>query len=151
MPPFPEIAQSIGAPPLTGAGICNGGLQVVNPSPEIYDQILSSLSTPTKTENYEFSDQSLLSDVFRGQWLPLSYKYNALKTLRWCHQRIWRDEEVKNVHYILNPKPWDESEEEKKHGFGDAGMGRDFCNGWWWECNDERKAKEKEAGIEDEW
>jgi len=35
----------------------------------------------------------------------LSYRYNALKTLRYCHKEMWRDEDVKNVHLILK-KPW---------------------------------------------
>lgn len=90
-----------------GLGICNGGLQVVEPSRQTYAQILTALSQPTATANYDFADQSLLSDVFNGNWHPLSYKYNALKTLKLIHPRVWDESEVANIHYILTPKPWD--------------------------------------------
>ena len=43
------------------------------------------------------------------------------------------------MHYVLSPKPWDDRESE------------DFTHKWWWECNDARVAKEKEAGISDGW
>ncbi|KAG0129301.1 nucleotide-diphospho-sugar transferase [Tuber indicum] len=135
----PEEALKTGAPSTIGLGICNGGLQVVQPSQKLYDQIVKTLNSPDATQNYDFADQSLLSDTFRGRWVPLSYVYNALKTLRWCHKEIWNDDEVKNVHYVLSPKPWDNRESEE------------FTHKWWWECNDARVAKEKEVGISDGW
>ncbi|KAL7272778.1 hypothetical protein RUND412_004400 [Rhizina undulata] len=137
--PRPAEAQKQGAPSDFGLGICNGGLLVVQPSKKIYQQITATIQAPSKTSNYDFADQSLLSDTFRGRWVPLSYRYNALKTLRWCHGEIWRDEDVKNVHYILAPKPWDDR--------GDA----EWTHGWWWTANDERQAKEKELGVGDGW
>lgn len=129
--PDPDTAQERGAPTNTGLAICNGGLQVVNPSAASYDKIIGAMASPTMTDNYEFADQSLLSDVFRDSWVPLSYKYNALKTLRDIHQPIWRDEEVKNVHYILTPKPWDLRDPENE------------LFEWWWKINDERHEHEK--------
>lgn len=101
-----------------------------------------------KIMSYDFADQSLLSDVFYGRWVAIPYVYNALKTLRWkdVHAPIWRDEYVKNVHYILSPKPWDESPEERKKGEKE---GRDGTHEWWWKFNDERLAEEKKSGIED--
>jgi hypothetical protein len=60
----------------------NGGLQVVVPSAEAYDAISSALGSEATTE-YEFSDQSLLGDIFNGRWVGIPYIYNALKTLRW--------------------------------------------------------------------
>lgn len=81
----------------------------------------------------------MLSDTFRGRWVPLSYRYNALKTLRWNHKDIWKDEDVKNVHYILSPKPWETKDSD------------DPTFAWWWECNDKRMTKEKEMGIQDGW
>lgn len=132
----PEAAQLEGAPSNSGAGVCNGGLQVVKPSMETYKQITTALLDPTKTGAYDFSDQSLISDIFFGKWAPLPYTYNALKTLRWCHKEIWRDDEVKNVHYILSPKPWeDRSIDDPTHK-------------WWWDLNDKRLADEKAAGLE---
>lgn len=136
--PTPQPAQTTGAPATIGLGIPNGGLQVVNPSRATYDIIVSQLATSATCE-YEFADQSLLSDVFCGRWVPLPYIYNALKTLRWegIHDSIWRDERVKNVHYILNPKPWDE--DDPRPG--------DPTHEWWREVNGGRLEEERARGI----
>jgi lipopolysaccharide biosynthesis glycosyltransferase len=121
----------------------NGGLQVVNPSKEIYNQILDHLNGDNAI-NMEFADQSLLSDLYRGQWVPLPYIYNALKTLRWkgVHDAIWRDDKVKNMHYILSPKPWDEMDKQ-----GNS-TSKDETHRWWVDYNKKRLAAEKEAGVE---
>lgn len=133
-----DNAQTHGAPSTTGLGIVNGGLQVVNPSKVVYEQISSHLASPS-VMNYDFADQSLLSDLFSGKWVPLPYTYNALKTLRDIHKPIWRDEEVKVLHYILSPKPWDENET------GDI----QETHRWWWKVNHERLEAEKGNGIDD--
>ncbi|MCJ1476962.1 hypothetical protein MMC13_005632 [Lambiella insularis] len=137
----PDKAQTEGPPSTAGFGMPNGGLQVVNPSAAVYDMILESMSNSSSIENYEFADQSLLSDVFKGRWVPLPYTYNALKTLRWkgVHAPIWRDSEIKNVHLILSPKPWDEK----------PGKESDETHKWWWDVNLERLAVEKKKGIDD--
>lgn len=121
--------------------MANGGLQVVNPGEATYDAILEHMSTSSAVENYEFADQSLLSDLFAGRWVALPYIYNALKTLRWkdVHAPIWRDDEVKNVHWILSPKPWDEK----------PGESTDETHNWWWAGNKQRLADEASRGIED--
>ena len=136
-----DTAQTNGASSTAGLGMPNGGLQVVNPSKNLYDQILHSLTSSSKVENYEFADQSLLSDLFWGRWVPLPYTYNALKTLRWkdVHSPIWRDESVKNIHYILSPKPWDEKLGEESNE----------THAWWLKANEERIAEEKGSGISD--
>ncbi|SMQ46681.1 unnamed protein product [Zymoseptoria tritici ST99CH_3D1] len=139
----PEKAQVEGADSGAGLAMPNGGLQVVVPSKEVYDLILSKLDSPDI--NYDFADQSLLGDLFRGRWVALPYVYNALKTLRWkgVHDAIWRDESIKNVHYIMSPKPWDESESDK------GKEGRDGSHGWWWVVNDRRLEEERKRGIDD--
>jgi lipopolysaccharide biosynthesis glycosyltransferase len=118
----------------------NGGLQVVNPSLATYDLILAQLSNETSM-SYDFADQSLLSDVFNGRWVALPYVYNALKTMRsqGVHSEIWRDDEVKNVHYILSPKPWDEK-------MGECSL---EVHEWWWVVNNERLESEKGKRIRD--
>jgi hypothetical protein len=140
----PEKAQTEGAPSTAGLAMPNGGLQVVVPSAEAYDAISSALGSEATTA-YEFSDQSLLGDVFNGRWVGIPYIYNALKTLRWkgVHDAIWRDDKVKNVHYILSPKPWDENDDDKKK------EGRDGSNQWWWDINEKRLVEEKKNGIDD--
>lgn len=137
----PDAAQTKGAPPTAGLGMPNGGLQVVNPSKILYESILDRMKTSSAVESYEFADQSLLSDLFMGRWVALPYIYNALKTLRWedVHSSIWRDEEVKNIHYILSPKPWDEQ----------PGEGVDETHQWWWSMNLERRAEEAQRNVED--
>lgn len=118
----------------------NGGLQVVNPSKATYELILQQLANETSM-SYDFADQSLLGDLFNGRWVALPYTYNALKTMRSkdVHGAIWKDEEVKNVHYILSPKPWDEA----------PGKSSAEIHEWWWPINDERRAAEKNKGIDD--
>ena len=134
----PEMAQRQGAPASAGLGMPNGGLQVVNPSQTLYNLILQRLSSGS-IDSYEFADQSLLGDLFNGRWVALPYTYNALKTLRTVHEPIWFDKEVKNIHYILSPKPWDEkpgSESQETHK-------------WWIEANLDRLEEEKNKGLED--
>jgi lipopolysaccharide biosynthesis glycosyltransferase len=111
--------------------------------------IVAKLETPS-TSNYDFADQSLLADVFPGRWVSLPYVYNALKTLRWkgVHDTIWRDERVKNIHYILIPKPWDENEVERK-GEGGTCQDRGSVSSWWWDFTKERWEEEKAKGIYD--
>ena len=118
----------------------NGGLQVVNPSTEVYQLIQDQLANDT-TMDYDFADQSLLGDVFHGRWVALPYIYNALKTLRveGVHHQIWKDDKVKNIHYILSPKPWDEA----------PGKCSQESHEWWWVVNLERLEAEKSRNIED--
>jgi hypothetical protein len=141
----PGEAQTVGADPAVGPlGFMNGGLQVVNPSQEVYDQILAYLNSPAAA-NLEFADQSLLSDLYRGRWVPLPYVYNALKTMRWSgvHSEIWQDDRVKNIHYILAPKPWDEYDAD-----GNS-TSTDETHKWWQAVNKERLEKEKAQEIDD--
>ena len=135
----PNDAQVHGAPPTAGLGMPNGGIQVVNPSQTLYNLILERMTTGSAVENYEFADQSLLSDLFGGRWVAIPYIYNALKTLRSAHSPIWRDDEIKNIHYILSPKPWDERPGEESQE----------THKWWIEANLERLTEEKREGIDD--
>jgi len=137
----PDKAQTEGAPPTAGIACPNGGLQVVNPSKGVFDKILATLQDQDLTSSYEFADQSLLGERFHGRWVTIPYIYNALKTMRWkgVHDAIWRDDEVKNIHYILSPKPWDETIE----------TAADESHKWWIKLNDERVVGDKASGIED--
>lgn len=140
----PDAAQVEGVASDYGVTMPNGGLQVVIPSVDTYELILAALQDD-KTSSYDFSDQSLLGDVFRGRWVPLPYVYNALKTLRWkgVHDAFWRDECVKNVHYILGPKPFEETEADLKD------EKRDQTHAWWWDVNAKRMEYEKARGVDD--
>lgn len=122
-------------------GFINGGLQVVNPSAALYDQIVEHMNTGKV--DMDFADQSLLSDLYRDRWVPLPYTYNALKTMRRAgvHDAIWRDEEVKNVHYILSPKPWDEIGPDGEF------TGTEESHGWWVGFDRERRNGERMGGV----
>lgn len=141
----PEEAQTEGISPSVGPlGFMNGGLQVVNPSTAHYDRIVAFMEEGAA--NMDFADQSLLSELFRDRWVALPYVYNALKTLRWkgVHDAIWRDDHVRNVHYILAPKPWDEVDAQGNWS------GTDETHRWWADMNRERKADEKAKGVPDD-
>ena len=141
----PDLAQSQGAPVTAGLGILNSGILVIRPSAKSYDTILRGLADSSAVANYQFPDQDLLADLFRGRWVPLPYIYNALKTMRSedVHAPIWRDAEVKNVHYILSPKPWNERLEDVKIVKNDIHL-------WWWTVNGERKIAEASMNIDDD-
>lgn len=141
----PDAAQEEGADPATvPLAILNGGLQVVRPCKELFVQIVEHMED--NAASMDFADQSLLSDLFRGRWVALPYTYNALKTLRWegVHDAIWRGDRVKNVHYILTPKPWEDLDQN-----GDANPGAEETTGWWAAINKERRAQELAKGVND--
>ncbi|KAK5695550.1 hypothetical protein LTR97_009060 [Elasticomyces elasticus] len=120
----PDQAQTEGAPPTAGLAMPNGGLQVVVPSMGTYNLILSSLEGD-KIDSFDFADQSV-------------------------HDAIWRDDQVKNMHYLLSPKPWDEDEGFKKVPWdSEERKGRDPANEWWWDVSRRRWGEEKGRGIED--
>ena len=137
----PDTAQHEGPPPTAGICCPNGGLVVCNPCTAIYDKIMDTLKNGDLTSSYDFPDQSLLGERFYGRWVGLPYIYNALKMMKWSgvHDAIWRDGEVKNVHYGLSPKPWEENPAEP----------RDGSNVWWHEINAERLEQERSKGIKD--
>ncbi|KAF9892033.1 glycogenin [Aspergillus nanangensis] len=139
---MPIDAQTTGAASSTGVGMLNSGLLVVHPSQTVWKQIQAALLIPERTDKYDFPDQELLSDVFRGRWVPLPYVYNALKTMRWegVHAAIWRDDQVKNIHYIFAKKPWHEDP---------ADPTLDETNQWWWAANSERQQLDQQKGITD--
>ena len=87
-------------------------------------------------EGYIFPDQDLLADVWRGRWAPLPWYYNALKTLRVVHERLWKDDEVKCVHYILAHKPW-----HTRPGPDTRDDMYDEVNRWWWTEYDKLEKK----------
>ncbi|KAL8400398.1 hypothetical protein RB594_000696 [Gaeumannomyces avenae] len=140
-----DAAQEEGADPAkVPIPMLNGGLQVLRPNGALFAQIVEYMEE--NAASMDFADQSLLSDLFRGRWVPLPYTYNALKTLRWegVHDAIWRDDRVKNLHYILTPKPWEDLDQN-----GDANPGAEETTGWWAAINKERKAKELANGVDD--
>jgi lipopolysaccharide biosynthesis glycosyltransferase len=124
----PERAQIEGPPTSAGVGKVNSGTLVIVPSEGTYALIAARMADAAATSRYTFPDQDLISDLFGDRWVSLPYVYNALKTLRWkeVHAPIWRDDRVKNMHYISIPKPWAEENIT------------DVTYEWWWKMNKER-------------
>jgi inositol 3-alpha-galactosyltransferase len=124
-----EVAAPITAAARPTYRLLNGGMFLFNPTGELWDRILQHFNTTDQLKNYQFPDQDFLAEFFRDKWYPLSWKYNALKTMRYWHPRIWRDDKLVVLHYIVD-KPW----ERKLGPNGIAGhLGRDGdTHGWWW-------------------
>ena len=58
----------------------------------------------------------------------MPWVYNALKTLRATHKNLWRDDEVRCLHYIFPEKPW-KARVRKGDGVDDLKE----MDLWWWE------------------
>ncbi|KDN50215.1 hypothetical protein RSAG8_01551, partial [Rhizoctonia solani AG-8 WAC10335] len=115
----------------------------LNTDPEVTNQIIHGLNTDPEVTKYGFPDQDFLSSHFRNRVKFLGYEYNALKPMRKCHNVIWRDENVRNVHYILKDKPWVLPEGTDK-------LDEQFhvVHEWWW---DEWRRLEAEMKKEKWW
>lgn len=86
--------------------LLNSGVVVLTPSRENAQNISSFLHTSPLIPTFKFPDQDFLAELFRGRWRPLPWIYNALKSLRHVHPEIWRDEDIRCLHYIYAEKPW---------------------------------------------
>ncbi|PKY53309.1 nucleotide-diphospho-sugar transferase [Rhizophagus irregularis] len=126
-------------PPVELKGYFNSGLLVLTPSKQIFEDLSNYLYNHPDVNSLSFPDQDVLNECFKGKWVPLSYTYNALKTLRTCHPSIWEDKAVRNVHYIMSDKPWkkeivdfeQEYDDVKKTGDQEA-ISLFILNSWWW-------------------
>ncbi|KAH9857925.1 glycosyltransferase family 8 protein [Lenzites betulinus] len=119
--------------------LLNSGLVVLRPSREVFDTLHRFLEESPLVPTFKFPDQDLLAAVFRNRWTPLPWHYNALKTLRIIHAELWRDEEVRCVHYILSDKPWRARPEAADPQYV-------VLNRWWWEVYEQLR---EEMGVSD--
>ena len=126
-------AQSKGVRCNYGIGELNGGLIILQPGAEVHHKVMRVFDEECAAGRIlQFADQTLQSMAFAGQWVPLPYIYNALKTLRECHAEIWDDDHVKIVHYIM-AKPWNDK---------DGGDKTQPTHAWWRAENEERRMAE---------
>ncbi|EMR08293.1 hypothetical protein PNEG_03138 [Pneumocystis murina B123] len=123
-----------------GIKMLNSGLVVLNPNPEEFAIILDHVRNCEKypLSMLNFAEQSLLSCLYEEKWMPLPYIYNALKTLRTVHEKLWNDDDVKILHYILD-KPW--------HDENESLNSQDPTHAWWWTLEKERLEKETNSII----
>jgi len=109
--------------------LLNSGLFVLTPSAALAQSIVDFLHTSPLVPTFSFPDQDFLAAFFRGRWKPLPWVYNALKMLKVIHKNLWRDEEVRCLHYILPDKPW-KTRVRKDDVVVDELKEMDL---WWWE------------------
>ncbi|KAF4977477.1 hypothetical protein FZEAL_5996 [Fusarium zealandicum] len=121
--------------------LLNGGMFIFHPSRILWEKMLSYFNSSPLLSTFQFPDQDFLAHFFEGKWLALGWQYNAIKTMRYWHPNIWRDDEVVCLHYIVD-KPW-----AKRIGRdGSAGYKGDdgVTHQWWWQMyqswEDERTA-----------
>ncbi|KAI4216614.1 MAG: hypothetical protein LQ351_001103 [Letrouitia transgressa] len=109
--------------------LLNGGLLLYCPSKQLWNEVLHSFNTSTKLGGYKLPDQEFLADFFAQRWLPLPWKYNAIKTMESWHRNVWRDDAIHGLHWIVD-KPW----QKRIASDGIAGyLGRDVkTHSWWW-------------------
>lgn len=121
----------------------NSGVFVFQPSAKLRDRVMEAF-TKANHAAYKFTDQAFLFDFFRDRWTPLTWQYNALKPFRPWHGNVWRDNEVKIIHFVMD-KPWS----KRVSSDGIAGLaGRDgWTHSQWWivcEAWREKRAEDKQ-------
>jgi inositol 3-alpha-galactosyltransferase len=165
----PDALTHVPPVPKSGTGkkthtLLNGGLFLFDPSKELWEKMLDTLNTDESINDFMFPDQDFLAYFFLDRWKPLPWHYNALKTWRYWHPEMWRDEEVGVLHYIVD-KPWNarvktvrkecdgvdgaqvdgagDAQEEKIAGY----LGRDGeTHSWWWDVYEEWIKSRKSMG-----
>ncbi|QRW14305.1 glycosyltransferase family 8 protein [Ceratobasidium sp. AG-Ba] len=116
-PNNPQVLHLIGA-----------GLVVLIPNDDTHSELLRALHSDRNASKYIFVEQDFLANYFKGRIKYLGYEYNAVKPMRECHKDLWRDEGVRNVHYVLKDKPWSIPE-----GSGTLEAQFRVVHGWWWD------------------
>ena len=140
--PVPPTSSSSG---IAEHRLLNSGMFIFHPSPALWTTLLTFFQDSPRLSTYNFPDQDFLADFFIDKWQSLGWEYNALKTMRYWHENIWRDDQVKVLHYIVD-KPW----ERRIASDGVAGhLGRDeVTHRWWWdEWEEWRAARRGESEL----
>lgn len=125
--------------------LLNSGMFLYRPSAELWERMLHFFNTTDRLSGYKFPDQDFLADFFQNKWMALGWQWNALKTMRYWHPAMWRDDEVVCLHYIVD-KPW----AARVSTTGAAGYkGNDGeTHSWWWqELADWEVAREDDPEV----
>ena len=111
--------------------LLKSGVFLYRPSPALWDAMLECFNTSKELSTFQFPDQDFLDRFFSHKWRPISWKYNAIKTMKEWHPNIWRAEAL---HYIKD-KSWERR--VASDGLG-GHLGRDGeTHGWWWDIWEE--------------
>ncbi|KAI9818408.1 MAG: hypothetical protein M1827_000466 [Pycnora praestabilis] len=123
--------------------LLNSGLFIFHPGAELWDSMLNFFNTTPLLSTFSFPDQDFLAEFFRYKWVSIGWQFNALKTMRYWHPDMWRDDEVRGLHYIVD-KPWAARVPED----GIAGyLGRDgVTHQWWWDEYEDWERSTRERG-----
>ena len=122
--PVPPCAR-----PTDTYALLNGGVFLYKPSETLWQAMHHYFLTSPELSSFQFPDQDFLGHFYHGKWLSLPWKYNGLKTMKQWHTNIWRDNEVRGLHYIVD-KPW--KTRVASDGIG-GHLGRDGeTHSWWW-------------------
>ena len=108
----------------------NGGMFVFQPSQDLWHEMMDNFDTNNHLGDMKFPDQDFLAEFFEDRWVSMPWRFNALKTWRYWHSNIWRDESIVCLHYIVD-KPW----ASRVADDGTAGYkGNDgVTHKWWWD------------------
>lgn len=123
--------------------LMNSGVFMFHPSSDLCRRLLDFLDSSPLIPTFVFPDQNFFDEFFRHRWIALGWQWNAIKTSYYWHRNVWRDEEVRALHYIVD-KPW-----SKRIGpDGIAGyLGRDgVTHKWWWDVYNQWEDTRVKAG-----
>ncbi|KAG9833916.1 nucleotide-diphospho-sugar transferase, partial [Aureobasidium melanogenum] len=129
--------------------LLNSGMFLFIASEQLWDRMIDFFNTTPLLGEFKFPDQDFLAEFFKNKWMSLGWQFNALKTMRYWHENIWRDDEVVCLHYIVD-KPWAKRVSED----GVAGyLGRDGeTHTWWWQeyedWHQQRKSQNETEELE---
>ncbi|CAG8792340.1 15476_t:CDS:2, partial [Dentiscutata erythropus] len=126
----PIYSESTNKPPITNAkSYFNTRLIILHPSKSKFNKIYDCIINYENSDKLIFLEQDLLNEIYKRNWIGLPYIYNALKPLCKYYSLIWLDNDLKNVHYIIN-KLWKENFNNVREMRMDER--RDILNNWWW-------------------
>jgi inositol 3-alpha-galactosyltransferase len=77
--------------------LLNSGMFIFTPYEAQWNDMLKFLHLDIRVKDFLFPDQNFLVDYFRGRWKSVGWRFNALKTMRYWHENMWEDGEVKNL------------------------------------------------------
>tara|TARA_R110002003_G_scaffold48_19_gene4124 strand:- start:24230 stop:25246 length:1017 start_codon:yes stop_codon:yes gene_type:complete len=140
----PEQLAKVEAEPETLSNF-NSGTFVYRPTPALAHFVRRAFDElgNASLRRMKFPDQDFLNHAFDGRWAPLSWRTNALKTWRYWHANLWKDELVAVLHYIVD-KPW----AARVAPDGAAGyLGKDGAtHRWWWDEYDTWETARRQQG-----
>lgn len=114
--------------------LCNSGVFLFSPTQDMWTRMERFLYEDPRVNTFTFPDQDFIDAFFWDRWVPLGWQYNALKTHIYWHTNLWRDDEVRALHYIVD-KPW--SARVAKDGTAGYLKRDGVTHGWWWAAYEE--------------